>query len=67
MSKKYTEITGEELKEILNFFKVQRDKFSSMEIIELPEIEDWKLEHYKKGLTISLNIKRNRKHVLDDE
>ena len=63
MSKKYTEITGDELKEMLKFLNKNIKEFSTFNINKLPEKESWNTESWGKlgenSMSIKLVIERN--------
>lgn len=60
MSKQYTDITAEELKQILTFLNEKVHDFSTFRISTLPENEKWESEHFGGGFSISLKIDRSK-------
>lgn len=63
MSKEYTEITGEELKNILKFLNKSIKDFSNFNIKDLPIKGKWNAESWGKlnenSMSIKLTIERN--------
>jgi hypothetical protein len=60
MSKKYTDITAVELKQILTFLNESIHNFSTFKIRQLPENGDWSTEHFSRDFSISLKIDRDK-------
>ena len=60
MGKEFTNLTGEELKYIIDFLNEKIIDFTTFKIpnLQLPENFKWSTDHFEKRLSISLNIEK---------